>query len=121
MEFKSNRGIYLQIADNLCNRILASDLKPNERVLSVRDLAVALEVNRNTVMRSYAYLQDEGIFENKRGVGYFVSENAIEKIRAKEKIHFFENDLPVLIQKVKLLKLNATDLQNLLQEINKNN
>jgi len=118
MEFKSNRGIYLQIADNLCNRILASDLKPNERV---RDLAVALEVNRNTVMRSYAYLQDEGIFENKRGVGYFVSENAIEKIRAKEKIHFFENDLPVLIQKVKLLKLNATDLQNLLQEINKNN
>ena len=67
MEFKSNRGIYLQIADNLCNQILEGNLKPNDRILSVRDLAVELEVNRNTVMRSYSYLQEEGIFENKSG------------------------------------------------------
>ena len=120
MEFKSNRGIYLQIADNLCNQILDGSLLPNERVLSVRDLAVELEVNRNTVMRSYAYLQEEGVFDNKRGVGFFVAEKAIEKIREKEKNHFFENELPVLLQKIALLKLDSKDLQQLIKEINKN-
>ena len=116
MEFKTNRGIYLQIADNLCNQILDGSLQPNERVLSVRDL----EVNRNTVMRSYAYLQEEGVFENKRGVGFFVAEKAIEKIRKKEKNYFFKNELLDVIKKVKLLKLTSKDLQELIKEINKN-
>ncbi len=120
MEFKTNRGIYLQIADNLCNQILDGSLQPNERVLSVRDLAVELEVNRNTVMRSYAYLQEEGVFENKRGVGFFVAEKAIEKIRKKEKNYFFKNELLDVIKKVKLLKLTSKDLQELIKEINKN-
>ena len=120
MEFKSNRGIYLQIADNLCNQILDGSLKPNDRILSVRDLAVELEVNRNTVMRSYAYLHDEGIFDNKRGVGFFVAEEAMEKIKEKEKEHFFENDLPLILKKVQLLKLNSKDLNQLMQEIIKN-
>lgn len=120
MEFKENRGIYLQIADDLCNQILGGGLKPSDRVPSVRDLAVELEVNRNTVMRSYAHLQDEGVFENKRGVGFFVAEYAIEKIKEKEKKYFFENDLPQILQKVKLLKLNSKALKTLIQELHKN-
>ena len=120
MEFKSNRGIFLQIADNLCNQILEGKLLPESRVPSVRDLAVELEVNRNTVMRSYAHLQDEGIFENKRGVGFFVSKLALDKINDKEKKDFFENELPFLLKKIKLLKLNSKDLNQLLKEIKNN-
>lgn len=120
MEFKENRGIYLQIADDLCNQILGGGLKPSDRVPSVRDLAVELEVNRNTVMRSYTHLQDEGVFENKRGVGFFVAEHAIEKIKEKEKKYFFENDLPQILQKVRLLKLDSKVLKTLIQEIHKN-
>jgi DNA-binding transcriptional regulator YhcF (GntR family) len=120
MEFKSNRGIFLQIADNLCNQILEGKLVPNARVPSVRDLAVEFEVNRNTVMRSYTYLQDEGIFENKRGVGFFVAEHAIVKIKVKEKTEFFENELPTLVQKIKLLKLNSDDLSQVIKEIKNN-
>ncbi|NMH89720.1 GntR family transcriptional regulator [Flavivirga algicola] len=120
MEFKSNRGIFLQIADNLCNQILEGKLCPEERVPSVRDLAVELEVNRNTVMRSYAYLQDEGIFENKRGVGFFVAKHAMVKIKEKEKTTFFENELPFLLQKIKLLKLNSKDLNQVIKEIKNN-
>ncbi|GAL66957.1 GntR family transcriptional regulator [Jejuia pallidilutea] len=120
MEFKSNRGIFLQIADSLCNQILEGKLLPHDRVPSVRDLAVELEVNRNTVMRSYAYLQDEGIFENKRGVGFFVSESAIQKINNKAKKDFFENELPFLLKKIELLKLNSKDLNQLLNKIKNN-
>lgn len=120
MEFKSNKGIFLQIATTLCNQILEGKLKPNERVPSVRDLAVELEVNRNTVMRTYSHLQDEQIFENKRGVGFFVSENAVQQIKEKEKKEFFENEIPYLLKKIKLLQLNSTDLKSLIKEIKKN-
>lgn len=120
MEFKASKGIFLQIADNLCNQILTKQLKQGERVVSVRDLAAELEVNRNTVMRTYTFLQDEGIIQNKRGIGYFVADDAVELINIKAKDEFFENELPAFIKKVRLLKLNSKDLSKLLSEINNN-
>lgn len=120
MEFKSNKGIYLQIADDLCNQILEEKLSPGDRIPSVRDLAVELEVNRNTVMRTYSYLDNEKILDNKRGVGFFVSENAPKQIKEKEKKEFFENEIPFLIKKINLLKLNSKDLKQLLTAIKNN-
>jgi len=46
MDFKSTKGIFQQIADNLCHQILEGKLPPGERVPSVRDLAADFEVNR---------------------------------------------------------------------------
>ncbi len=120
MEFKSNKGIFLQIADSLCNQILDGKLKPKDRVPSVRGLAAELEVNRNTVMRTFSYLQDENIFDNKRGVGFFVSENAVQLIKEKEKKSFFKNEEPYLREKIRLLKLNSKDLQQIISEIKNN-
>ena len=71
-------------------------------------------------MRTYALLDDAGVFDNKRGVGFFVSENAIELIRATEKTEFFNRDLPVFIEKVKMLQLTENDLSELLTVIKKN-
>lgn len=120
MDFKSSKGIFLQIADNLCHQILDGQLKPGDRVPSVRDLAGEFEVNRNTVMRTYTNLQEAGIFDNKRGIGFFISENAVELVRASEKSNFFTNQLPDFIRKVNLLKLNSTDLKDLVSEIKNN-
>lgn len=120
MEFQSSKGIFLQIADNLCLQILEGKLNPGDRVPSVRDLAAEFEVNRNTVMRTYTNLQEAGIFDNKRGIGFFISENAVELVRANEKANFFSNDLPGFIQKVRLLKLNSNDLSELVIEIKNN-
>jgi GntR family transcriptional regulator len=120
MDFKSTKGIYLQIADNLCRQILEGQLQPGDRVVSVRDLAAEFEVNHNTVMRAYTNLQDAGIFDNKRGVGFFISEKALELIKATEKINFFSQDLPDFLLKVKLLKLNSADLNELLSAIKNN-
>jgi GntR family transcriptional regulator len=120
MEFQSSKGIFLQIADNLGHQILEGLLKPGDRVPSVRDLAEEFEVNRNTVMRTYTILQESGIFDNKRGIGFFVSENAIELVRTNEKTHFFAHELPDFIRKVQLLKLTSTDLSELVSEIKNN-
>lgn len=120
MDFKSSKGIFLQIADNLCRQILDGKLNPGDRVPSVRDLAADFEVNRNTVMRTYTILQESGIFENKRGIGFFISENAVELVRAGEKNDFYKHDLPEFILKVKLLKLTSSNLKDLLNEIHTN-
>lgn len=120
MEFITSKGIFLQIADNLCHQVLEGQLKPGERVPSVRDLAAEFEVNRNTVMRTYTILQEAGIFDNKRGIGFFISDHAVELVRLNEKKHFFNNDLPGFIRKVKLLKLNSADLNELVSIIKTN-
>lgn len=120
IDFKSTKGIFQQIADNLCNQILEGKLPPGERVPSVRDLAGEYEVNRNTLLRTYAILEDAGVITNKRGIGFFVSENAIDLIRENEKKEFFNTYLPDFMQKVQLLKLTEADMSELLTLLKNN-
>ena len=120
IDFKSTKGIFQQIADNLCRQILEGKLPPGERVPSVRDLASEYEVNRNTLLRTYSILEDAGVIENKRGVGFFVTENAVSIIQQNEKKEFFANDLPDFIQKVNILKITSSELKELLNIINEN-
>jgi DNA-binding transcriptional regulator YhcF (GntR family) len=120
IDFKSTKGIFLQIAENLCHQILEGKLLSGDRVPSVRDLAAEFEVNRNTVLRTYALLDESGIFENKRGIGFFVSEKAVEIIQTQEKKEFFQQHLPEFIQKVKLLQLTENDLSELITLLKNN-
>ncbi len=120
IDFKSTKGIFQQIADNLCHQIMEGKLLPGERVPSVRDLAVDYEVNRNTLLRTYAILEDAHVIINKRGIGFFVADNAVELIRDNEKKEFFKNDLPDFIRKVQLLKVTEADLMDLLTLLKNN-
>ncbi len=79
MEFNNHRAIYLQIAEMICERILLGQFREDERIPSVREMAVQLEVNPNTVMRTFEFLQAKDIITNKRGVGYFVSVEGKQK------------------------------------------
>jgi len=119
-DFKSPKGIFQQLADTLSHRILEGKLLPGDRFPSVRDLAEEFEVNRNTLLRTYSLLSDAGIIENRRGVGFFVSEDAVKRIQEKEKAAFFAEELPEFMQKVILLGLTADDLIELLTLIEKN-
>ncbi|MDI9550349.1 MAG: GntR family transcriptional regulator [Candidatus Cryptobacteroides sp.] len=110
MEFNANKAIYLQISDLLCERILSGDLKPEDRIPSVREYGADVGVNPNTVMRTYEKLTQEGIIYNKRGIGYFVSPDAREKVLEAERKEFFENDLPAILRKMELLKIDPAVL-----------
>lgn len=120
IDYKSTKGIFQQLADTLSHRILEGKLQPGERVPSVRDLAEEFEVNRNTLLRTYTLLNEAGIIENKRGVGFFVAEDAVERIRSQEKAVFYSEELPVFINKVRILKLTKDDLSDLIQQLEKN-
>lgn len=94
MEFKNNEAIYLQIADYISERILLNKWTEDEKIPSVREMAGDLEVNPNTVMRSYDQLQQAEIIYNKRGLGFFVSTDAIKKIKKLQQTKFIEQELP---------------------------
>jgi DNA-binding transcriptional regulator YhcF (GntR family) len=110
MEFGDSNAIYLQIADQLCENILLEKWKPGDRIPSVREMAVQIEVNPNTVMRTFNYLQEKGIIYNKRGIGYFVSEDGFEKTKALRKEDFINNELPGFFRSMNLLNLTMEDI-----------
>ena len=108
MNFNSEKPIYLQIADHISERILSGEIRPEERIPSVREYGADIGVNPNTVMRTYEKLTFDGIIFNKRGIGYFVSPDAIDLILDKERKEFLEKDVPLIRRKMDLLGLDIS-------------
>ncbi len=111
MQFKDSQSIYLQIADHVCEKILLGEWKAEQRIPSVRELAVQLEVNPNTVMRTFDFLQQQDIIYNQRGIGYFVTAAAREHALAYRKEEFLQKDLPGLFRNMYLLGMNTEELK----------
>jgi DNA-binding transcriptional regulator YhcF (GntR family) len=111
MEFKNTKGIFLQIADSISEKVMEGKFSPGEKIPSVRDLALEMGVNPNTVMRTYSELQIRGIIDNKRGMGYYVSNDAVGIIRQWKKKEFFEIDLPLILRQTKILDITFDDLK----------
>lgn len=119
MEFRKGKTIYEQIGDIVRENILTEKWKSGQKILSVRELAAEIEVNPNTVMRSYSILQDHGIIANKRGVGFFVTDEAKKLIYTMDKEAFIQEELPLLFKKMKLLGIQFEDLKSLYKKSNK--
>jgi len=111
MEFNSNKAIYLQIVEHVCEQIMLKVWPVEEKLPSVRELAVQLEVNPNTVMRAYDFLQQKEIIYNKRGIGLFVSADALRAVKSYRKSVFLEDELPQMLRNMYLLNISLEELQ----------
>jgi len=110
MDFKETQPIYMQIADWACEQVLLGKWQSEDRAPSVRELGALLEVNPNTVVRSYDFLQTKDILVNKRGVGFFIASNAADKIREFRRERFFEEELPMVFKTMRLLGIEMNDV-----------
>ena len=93
MTFTNDKAIYIQMADRLCDEILAGTYKDDDRIPSVREYAVMLEVNAN-----------------KRGLGYFVTPGAKKQILKERKQEFMKERLPELFRQMLLLDITMDDV-----------
>jgi DNA-binding transcriptional regulator YhcF (GntR family) len=118
MEFKDSKGIFQQIADSICDKIISGDYQVGSKIPSVREHAATVGVNQNTIMRTYMELQRENIVSNQRGIGFFVTESAAQQIINMRKDEFFKVHLPEFIRQVKLLNLSKEELKPLLDQLN---
>ena len=105
MNFSDDKPIWRQIYELIAMRILSTEWAEGSRIVSVRELASEVGVNPNTVMRSYENLERDGIIFNRRGIGFFVSEGAVEHIRNLERQKYMEEELPKLQERLSLLGL----------------
>jgi DNA-binding transcriptional regulator YhcF (GntR family) len=111
MEFRDNEAIYLQIAAFVSENILLGKWPAEQKIPSVRDLAIELEVNPNTVMRSYEFLQNQGVIYNKRGLGLFVATDGYDRVKEYRKERFIRQDLPGIFSNMYLLDIGTEDMQ----------
>lgn len=121
MQFRESIAIYLQIADYILERILLKQWKAGERIPAVRELAVQLEVNPNTVMRTYEFLQGQGIIHNQRGIGYFVSSDAMKSATQYRKTEFIEKELPNIFRNIYMLGMDVDELKQRYEKFKKQN
>ena len=111
MKFKESKPIYLQIADRIMEEILQEIHPEEERIPSVREYAAMVEVNANTVVRAYDYLQNQEIIFNKRGIGYFVSKGGKKSILKLRRKAFLTEDVPELFRQMELLQISSTEIK----------
>lgn len=116
MDFKANKPIYQQIVEFCFAKILIGEWIQNERIPSVRELAVILAVNPHTALKAYEYLQGEEIIYTKRGLGFFLSEDATEKVTIYQKEEFFQSTLEDIFNTMDLLNIDIEDIVMLYQK-----
>lgn len=110
MTFNNDKAIYIQMADRLCDDILAGTYSDDDRVPSVREYAVSLEVNTNTAVKAYDQLARDGIIYNRRGLGYFVTPGARDSITQARRKAFIDTTLPSLFRDMRLLGIGIDDI-----------
>ncbi|WP_345950424.1 MULTISPECIES: GntR family transcriptional regulator [unclassified Mucilaginibacter] len=111
MNFKDKEAIYLQIAAYVSEHISLGKWQPEQKLPSVRELAGELQVNPNTVMRTYEHLQNQEVVFNKRGLGLFVAPDALEKIKVIRKERFLQQELPDFFRSLYLLDISLNEVQ----------
>ncbi|MBN2625840.1 MAG: GntR family transcriptional regulator [Spirochaetales bacterium] len=116
-----NRPIYIQIADYLYEMILSGKWTDGERVPSIREMAVQMEVNPNTMTRTYGLLQEQGVIFNKRGIGYFAADKARDMTLRLKREEFIHSELPDFFKKMEFLGMTPEELDELFNRYKESN
>ncbi|MEN0644974.1 GntR family transcriptional regulator [Alkalicoccobacillus gibsonii] len=107
IEFDPSKPIYRQIADYYYQKISNGELRPGDKLPSVRETAQSLRVNPNTASRSYLEMDREGVTFTKRGQGTFVTED--EEVVRELRVQLAQSHIQELIDY--LHKLGFSDNQ----------
>ena len=117
IDFNNNtKAIYLQIADDICDKVLTGVFTPDERIPSVREYAALVEVNVNTVMRAYDYLAGLEIIYNKRGLGFFASPDARQKVIELRRREVLGDGVQVVFRQLAMLDITPAQLSEMYQQ-----
>ncbi len=110
MEFRTDKPIYRQIIDYAFGCIIGGGWRPGEKVPSVRELAVSLAVNSHTVLKAYDQLQMQGIIISRRGMGFYLADDAPERVHAEQREEFFESTLTGVFESMDNLGISINEI-----------
>ena len=102
--------VYLKLRGMLAASILEGNFREGEQLPSVRAFAASHGANPLTVAKAYQALQDDGYVAVKRGVGMFVAEGAIERLRIHERELFLTRIWPRMRAHIERLGIDPVEL-----------
>lgn len=114
---ESKIPIYLQLVSFIEDQIIDQTLKENERVYSKMQLAEAFTVNPITALKALNYLEEQGIIYVRRGVGMFVSEDAITMITKRRKTYLLETQLELIVSEARKLGVKQEEMKEALERV----
>lgn len=106
MIFSDSKAIYEQISERVCDDIISGKYKADGRIPSARDIGANFQVNPNTVVKSFELLARNEIIYYRRGMGYYVSSNALKRILDVRRKNFLRILLPDMFRQMKLLGID---------------
>ncbi|WP_134702993.1 GntR family transcriptional regulator [Ammoniphilus sp. YIM 78166] len=112
-EFHSSHPIYLQLAERINEQILRGERKPGDKLPSVREMAIQVKVNQNTVQRTYRELEGIGTVETRRGQGTFVTENTGILNQMRERLK--QEKISQFVQGMQAMGFSNQEIENGLQ------
>ncbi len=113
MKITDNRPIYLQIADNIRERILVGELKAGDQLMSTTQYATTYRINPATANKAFTLLVEEGIAVKRRGIGMFVTKEALDLLRNTGKASFVAEVLTPALSTGLNLGLSPSEILNL--------
>lgn len=108
--FNDESPIYLQIASAIEDGILNGIYEEESQIPSTTEISVTYKINPATVGKGFNLLVSDGIIYKKRGVGMFVCEGALNKLRDKRKNNFFDNYILGLLEEAKRLGISEEEV-----------
>lgn len=117
MEFNDNKPIYRQILDYAFHCILNGTWPEGEMIPSVRELTSDLGVNNRTVLKALDELQSLNVIESRRGMGFLLVKNGVEKVRKEKQREFFQKTIPQIIDEMKILGISPEEVSAILSKV----
>ena len=105
IDFRNPQPIYEQLVDSIEKLAIKGVLKADEQLPSIRQLAMELSINPNTIQRAYSSLEQKGITYSVKGRGIFVSPNCNQAL--EKRLNIIKSEIKSLIDEAK--DLGATD------------
>ena len=101
---------FVQIAEGIEHGILTGAFPEESQIPSITEFSVNYKINPATALKGINLLVDENIIYKKRGVGMFVAEGAVQKLRKKRQDQFYTNYISSLIDEARRLGISSEDV-----------
>lgn len=115
LNFDGERPIFIQIAEGIEDAILTGAYEEDSQIPSITEFSTTYRINPATALKGISMLVEEGILYKKRGLGMFVAEGAVEKLKGKRKELFYDNFVSSLVEEAKRLQLTKEDIISMLE------
>ncbi len=108
--------MYKQVADQIKDAIASGQLKPDEKLPSIREMSTELKISIITIKRAYSDLENENYIYTRPGIGSFVADINREKLRA-EKLDEFKQEIKKLLKTGEKFGITADNVVRLVKDI----